>query len=70
MEKDQIFKFLTSLIVEYDEVKGRIICQQPLGEVFSEVRKEENHRSVMLGKKGASGPVESFAFVVPETNER
>ena len=36
----------------------------------SEVRREENHRSVMLGKKGSSGPVESFTFVVPETNER
>ena len=38
MEDYRIFKFLASLNVEFDEVRGRIIGRQPLhsiGEVFS-----------------------------------
>ena len=53
MEDYRIFKFLASLNVEFDEVRGRIIGRQPLpsiGEVFSEVRREESRRNVMLGK--------------------
>ena len=45
MEDYRIFKFLASLNVEFDDVKGRIIGRQPLpsiGEVFSEVRREES----------------------------
>lgn len=45
------------LNIEFDEVKGRIIGRQPLpslGEDFSEVRREESHRSVMLRKKAGS----------------
>ena len=45
---------MTWLNVEFDEVKGRIIRRQPLpsiGEVFSEVRREQSMRNVMLGKK-------------------
>ncbi|KAJ4976846.1 hypothetical protein NE237_001952 [Protea cynaroides] len=51
----------TSLNAEFDEVRGHILGRQPLppiGEVFSEVRREESRRSVMLGKKG----VTAFSF--------
>ncbi|KAJ9699075.1 hypothetical protein PVL29_007924 [Vitis rotundifolia] len=54
VESSQIFKFLTGLNVEFDEVRGRIIGRQPLpslGEVFSKVRHEESRRNVILGKK-------------------
>ena len=46
---------MAGLNVEFDEVRGRIIGKQSLpsmGEVFSEVRREESRRNVMLGKKG------------------
>lgn len=54
VEDNHIFKFLTRLNIEFDEVRGRIIGRQPLppiGEVFSEVRIEESHKNVLLGKK-------------------
>ena len=49
--KNRIFKFMVGLNVEFDEVRGRIIGRQPLpsiGEVFSEVRREESRRNVVL----------------------
>ncbi|XP_024019292.1 uncharacterized protein LOC112090970 [Morus notabilis] len=55
VEDSHTFKFLAGLNVEFDEVRGRIIGRPPLpsiGEVFSEVRREETRRNVMLGKKG------------------
>ena len=61
----RIFKFLAGLNVEFDEVSGRIIGRQPLpsiGDVFSEVRREESWRNVMLGKKG-TGVAEGSALV-------
>ena len=54
MEDSRIFKFLAGPNIEFDEVRGKIIRRQPLpsiGEVFSEVRREESRRNVMLGKK-------------------
>ena len=65
VESSWIFKFLVGLNVEFDEIQGRIIGQQPLpslGEVFSEVRREEIRRNVMLGKK-LSGCVENPALL-------
>ncbi|XP_044478606.1 uncharacterized protein LOC123205654 isoform X2 [Mangifera indica] len=64
---NRIFKFLIGLNMEFDEVRGRIIGRQPLpsiGEVFSEVRREESHRLVMLGKKNPGSPIENFALAV------
>uniref|UniRef100_A0A803QNT8 Uncharacterized protein n=1 Tax=Cannabis sativa TaxID=3483 RepID=A0A803QNT8_CANSA len=60
--------FLARLKVEFDKVRRRIISRQPLppiGEVFSEVRREESRRSVMLGKKviGIVVKCSSFAIV-------
>ena len=66
MEDYRIFKFLASLNVEFDEVRGRIIGRQPLhsiGEVFSEVRREESRRNVMLGKKGLAVSIEGSTLV-------
>lgn len=54
VEDNYIFKFLTRLNIEFDEVRGRIIGRQPLpliGEVFSEVRIEESRKNVLLGEK-------------------
>ena len=67
IEKTQIYKFLAGLTVEFDEVRGRIIGRQPLpsiGEVFSEVRREESRRSVMLGKRVVGTTIEGSAFAV------
>ena len=61
VESSRIFKFLTGLNVEFDEVQGRIINRQPLpslGEVYSKVRCEESRKNVMLRKK-LSGPMEN-----------
>lgn len=65
LEDGRIFKFLIGLNVEFDEVRGRIISRQPLpslGEVFSEVRREESRRIVMLGKNHIPGNVEGSAL--------
>ena len=66
MEDNRIFKFLAGLNVEFDDIRGRIIEKQPLpsiGEVFSEVRREESQRNVMLGKKGLGVTIEGSALV-------
>ena len=66
MEDNRIFKFLVGLNVEFDEVRGRIIGRQPMPsirEVFSEVRREESRRNVMLGKKGLGVAIEGSALV-------
>ncbi|RVW43202.1 hypothetical protein CK203_089733 [Vitis vinifera] len=67
MEDNRIFKFLVGLNVEFDEIKGRIIGRQPLppsiDEVFSEVRREENRRNMILGKKGPGVAIEGSALV-------
>ena len=67
MEDNRIFKFLTGLNVEFDEVGGRIIGRQPLpsiGEVFSEESREESRNLVMLGKKNLNNTVENSTLVV------
>ncbi|KAA8531213.1 hypothetical protein F0562_005873 [Nyssa sinensis] len=54
VENARIFKFLAGLNDEFDEVRGRILGRQPLpplGEVFSEIRREDCRRSVMMKKK-------------------
>ena len=51
VEQGRIFKFLAGLDDELDEVRARIIGRHTLlspGEVFSEIRREANRRSVML----------------------
>ncbi|XP_073041799.1 uncharacterized protein [Primulina eburnea] len=73
MEDDHIFKFLVGLNVEFNEVRGRIIGRRPLpplGEVFSEVRREESRRNVMLGKKGPAATIEGSALASTGLNMR
>ena len=65
VESSRIFKFLTGLNVEFDEVQGRIIGRQPLpslGEVYSKVCCEESRKNVMLRKK-LSGPMENSTLL-------
>ncbi|CAN1814478.1 hypothetical protein LINPERHAP1_LOCUS27141 [Linum perenne] len=67
VNKDQVFKFLSGLNDDLDEVRGRIIAQKPLpklGEAFSEVRREETRRRLMLGKKSAPLVAEGSALQV------
>ncbi|KAL4562842.1 hypothetical protein LXL04_026873 [Taraxacum kok-saghyz] len=55
LETERIYKFLLGLNQELDEVRGRILGMKPmpsLREVFSEVRREESRRRVMLGVSG------------------
>ncbi|PIN18143.1 hypothetical protein CDL12_09191 [Handroanthus impetiginosus] len=52
IERKRIFKFFMGLNKSVDEVRGRILGMKPLPsirEAFSEVRKEESRRKVMLG---------------------
>ena len=71
MECSRIFKFLAGLNLDIDEVRGRIIGRQPLPpirEVFSEVRREESRRSVMLGKKTIVVEIENSALATSTAN--
>ena len=72
VDANRVFKFLAGLNVEFDEVRGRIIGKNPLlsiNEVFSEVRREETRKSVMLGKNTVSAsPTEGSAFNVVEAH--
>ena len=54
VEEKRIFKFILGLKKELDEVRGRIMRTKPLPsirEVFSEVRREESRRKVMMGSQ-------------------
>ena len=58
----RVFEFLAGLNRDLDDVRGRILGRRPLPstrEVFSEVRREENRRKVMLKETipaGNNGP--------------
>ncbi|KAH9716025.1 protein kinase domain-containing protein [Citrus sinensis] len=59
IEDDRVYEFLAGLNKSLDEVRGRILGRIPLPsirEVFSEVRREEGRRKVMLGEKTTSAP--------------
>jgi len=62
VEKDRIYKFLLRLNKDLDEVCGRILGTKPLPkirEVFSEVRREESRRKLMLGTSISVPSIES-----------
>lgn len=68
VDNDCIYKFLVGLNITFDEVKGRILGKKPLSsisEAFSEVRREESRRNVMVGKKNS---IENSALVVSDVN--
>lgn len=53
IEHKRIFKFLLGLNSTLDEVRGRIMGAKPLPnlrETFSEVRREESRKRVMMGR--------------------
>ena len=69
VEDGRIYKFLTSLNVEFDEVKGRILGKTflpSINDVVSDVYKEENCKNVMIGKKPID-LVESSILVIEQT---
>ncbi|XP_024038874.1 uncharacterized protein LOC127898956 [Citrus sinensis] len=62
LENDRVYVFLAGLNRDLDEVRGRILSRKPLPsirEVFSEVRREEARRNVMLNDVKATSEVES-----------
>ena len=51
LENDRVFEFLAGLSKSLDEVRSRILGRRPLPslrEVFSEIRREDGRRRVML----------------------
>ncbi|KAI5436488.1 hypothetical protein KIW84_022835 [Lathyrus oleraceus] len=65
VEKDRVYKFLLGLNTELDEVRGRILGTKPLPkirEAFSEIRRKESRRKVMLGKSSAVPSIEGSAM--------
>ncbi|KAI5391234.1 hypothetical protein KIW84_076180 [Lathyrus oleraceus] len=75
VDVSRVFKFLAGLNVDFDEVRGRILGRNlipPIGEVFSEVRREESRRQVMLGKNTSAvpPPVERSALAIPHVNRK
>ncbi|XP_073284992.1 uncharacterized protein [Primulina huaijiensis] len=66
ISKKRVFKFLLGLNKNLDEVRGRMLAIKPLPtirEVFSEVRREESRRKVMLGSTTSSLTTEISAMV-------
>ncbi|KAI5448576.1 hypothetical protein KIW84_015834 [Lathyrus oleraceus] len=62
------------LNANFDEVRGRIIGRNPIppiGEVFSEVRREESRRQVMLDKNTSvvPPPIEGSALAIPHVGK-
>ena len=54
IEQKRVFKFLLGLNQNLDEVRGRVLGTKPLPkirEVFSEVRREESRKKIMMGTK-------------------
>ena len=71
--RERVYDFLAGLNRELDEVGGRILGLKPLpsiDEVFAEVRREENRRSVMLAESPSNLAPENSALVArgPDTH--
>jgi hypothetical protein len=65
VEQKRTFKFLIGLNKNLDEVKGRIMGTKPLPnlrEAFSEVRREESRKKVMMGPHNSAHIMEGFAL--------
>ena len=63
--RTRVLEFLVGLNCELDDVRSRVLSRRPLPsiqEVFSEVRREESRRKVMLQEHLTSGP-EASALV-------
>ncbi|KAK3015974.1 hypothetical protein RJ639_007262 [Escallonia herrerae] len=71
VEKERIFKLLLGLNKDLDEVRGRILGTKPLPslrEAFSEVRREESRKKIMMGRPGIQNSGESSALAAYGTN--
>ena len=65
IEKKRIFKFLMGPNKNLDEVRGRVLGTKPLPsirEVFSEVRREESRKKVMMGESSTVPLAENSAL--------
>ncbi|KAK3012421.1 hypothetical protein RJ639_010652 [Escallonia herrerae] len=73
VEEERIFKLLLGLNKDLDEVRGRILGTKPLPtlcEAFSEVRREESRKKIMMGRPGILISGESFALAAYGTNNK
>ncbi|KAL5540397.1 hypothetical protein UlMin_042420 [Ulmus minor] len=64
-EKKRVYKFLLSLNKNLDEVRGRILGMKPLlniRETFSEVRREESRKKLMMGSQNHQSTTKSLAL--------
>lgn len=68
VERERIYDFLNGLNKELDEVRGRVLGVKPLPDIkdiFSEDRREESRKMMMLGSDGSMlQNVENSAMVV------
>ncbi|XP_040940733.1 uncharacterized protein [Gossypium hirsutum] len=70
-ENERAYLFLAGLNKEFDEVRSRILGKKPLPklrEIFSEVRREETRRKVML-KPGFEANDDNSALVTIKNND-
>ncbi|RVW29708.1 Retrovirus-related Pol polyprotein from transposon TNT 1-94 [Vitis vinifera] len=66
IEKERVFKFLLRLDKSLDEVRGRILGTKPLPtirEAFSEVRREESRKKLMMGTRPFSNVQEGSTLI-------
>ncbi|RVW93875.1 Retrovirus-related Pol polyprotein from transposon TNT 1-94 [Vitis vinifera] len=72
VEQKRLFKFFLGLNRELDDVRGRIMGIKPLPslrEAFSEVRREESRKKVMMGSKEQPAPtLDAFALAARSFN--
>ena len=73
LEQKRMFKFLLGLNKNLDEVRGRVMGTKPLlnlREAFSEVRREESRKKVMMGSQNSASILEGSALATrgPPTN--
>ena len=66
VEQKRTFKFLLGLNKNLDEVRERVMGTKPLPsirEAFSEVRREENRKNVMMGSQNSAPTIEGSALI-------
>ena len=71
--KERVYDFLASLNKSLDEVYGLILGLKPsptIDEVFAEVRREESHKTVMLGFSSSVSTIDSSDFAARDAASR
>ena len=67
VEKKRVFQFLLGLNKDLDDVRGRVLSTRPLPtirEAFSEVRREESRKRVMMGPSNTNQSADGSALAV------